>query len=371
MNPREFVVASAYGAAGASTRVRLHDWLQFLNLQAEVIGYLGTANVRPRTLARHPIGVLRAETRLLRLRHEAPPERLLISRSLGPFTRGRLEADLLHRAGWGVYDFDDALWTDVRPGVPRYFGQPAVWGRSVASADLVVAGNEYLAEAAASLNSDVRVIPSCVDPADYQQKQQYAVGEVPRLIWMGSPATEHYLQPVAPALLEVNRLTGARLTLISAGHRPLGPLTAITDRVQWDGARTNTLLTEADCGIMPLPDDPFTRGKCAYKLLQYGAAALPVVASPVGVNAQVIDRLDGFAATDHASWVHAVVETLREPQAARRARGSTARRAVEQHYSFAAWSGSFLDALRLPEPPMPAPSAANQDCQPAPEPPAK
>jgi glycosyltransferase involved in cell wall biosynthesis len=370
MNPHELVVASAYGSAGASTRVRVLDWLQFLSLEAEVVDYLGTANVRPRTLARHPIGVLRAEGHLRRLRRQVTPDRLLISRSLGPFTRGRLEADLLRRARWGVYDFDDALWADVRPGVHRYFGQPTVWERSVARADLVIAGNEYLAEAAASLSSNVRVIPSCVDPDGYPQKQDYEVSEIPRLIWLGSPATEQYLQQVAPALLEINRVTGARLTLISAGHRPLGPLTAITDRVQWDGARTNTLLAEADCGIMPLPDDAFTRGKCAYKLLQYGAAGLPVVASPVGVNGQVIDRLDGFAATDLASWVQAVVETLREPQAARRARGRAARRAVEQHYSFAAWSGSFLEALRLPKPPMPASSGANQDCQPASEPPA-
>ena len=68
----------------------------------------------------------------------------------------------------------------------------------------------------------------------------------------------------------------------------------MTDRVEWDGARTDALLAGADCGVMPIPDTPFTRGKCGYKLLQYGAAGFPAVGSPVGVNAGLIDELDGL-----------------------------------------------------------------------------
>lgn len=349
MSAPELVVASSYGSAGASTRVRILDWLRFLGLQAEVWNYLGTSNVRPRTLARQPLGVLRAERRLRRLGRQPAPERLLVSRSMGPFTGGRLEAQVLRRAGWGVYDFDDALFAAQRSGIYRVVGQAAGWARAVQSADLVVAGNDYLAEAAAAVNPEVQVIPSCVDPAGYPQKRDYAVGSVPRLAWMGSPSTEGYLDAVAPALLEVHRRTGARLTLVSAGQRPLGELDSMTDRVQWDGPRTDALLAEADCGIMPLPDTPFTRGKCAYKLLQYGAAGLPVVASPVGVNAGVIQELRGHAAEDLDSWVSAVVDLLQEPEPARRERGLAARRAVEELYSFAAWRPAFLRALRLPE----------------------
>jgi glycosyltransferase involved in cell wall biosynthesis len=358
------VVASSYGAAGASTRVRVLDWLRFLDLDAEVHDYLGTPNVRPGTLARHPVGVIRAEARLQRWARSAAPHRLLVSRSVGPFTGGHLEAALLQRAGWGVYDFDDALWADERGGVHRFFGESAGWRRAVRSADLVVAGNSYLAEAAAQLNPNVQVIPSCVDPTAYPQKEDYAVGPVPRLMWMGSPSTEGYLEAVAPALLRVHALTGARLTLVSAGERPLGELGAMTDRVRWDGARTDALLAEADCGIMPLPDTAFTRGKCAYKLLQYAAAGLPVVASPVGVNAQVIQQFDGFAATHVDSWVDAMVALLEEPQGTRRSRGTAARRAVESHYSFAAWQDAFLRAVDLPyhrPVPVPVPDDASAE----------
>jgi glycosyltransferase involved in cell wall biosynthesis len=217
----------------------------------------------------------------------------------------------------------------------------------VSAADLVIAGNSTLAEAAAGLNPSVEVIPSCVDPEAYPQKQDYEVGETPHLVWLGSPSTERYLQALTPALLQVHRLTGARVTLISSGERPLGELDAIADRVAWDGPRTDALLMTADCGLMPLEDTPFARGKCAYKLLQYGAAGLPVVASPVGVNADVLARLEGLAAADLDSWVEAIVELLREPVSVRRARGLAARRAVQERYSFDAWSGAFRRALRL------------------------
>lgn len=347
MTATRLVVAGSYGPAGAAMRVRVLDWLRVLGLEAEVLDYMGTPNVRPATLARDPLGVLRAERRLHRLRRGPSPERLLVSRSLGPFTGGRLEADLLGRAGWGVYDFDDALYADDRGGVHRFFGEAAGWARAAAAADLVLAGNETLAEAAARVNASVEVVPSCVDPAAYPVKQDYAVGAVPRLVWLGSPSTERHLQELGPALLQVHRLTGARVLLISSGQRPLGELDSITDRVAWAGPTTDALLATADCGLMPLDDSPFTRGKCAYKLLQYGAAGLPVVASPVGVNAEVVDRLHGLAARGPDAWVEAVVALLREPAAARQERGRAARRAVEEHYSFRAWAPVFRRALRL------------------------
>jgi glycosyltransferase involved in cell wall biosynthesis len=350
MTEPSLVVASSHGAGGASTRVRMLEWLEHLGLRAEVLDYLGTANVRPGTLARRPLGVLRAELRVRRSARGPAPERLLISRSMSPFTRGRVEADLLKRAGWGVYDFDDALFADRRGGIHRYFGEASGWATAMRAADQVIAGNDYLADAAAQHHANVTVIPSCVEPDRYPMKEEYGVGPVPRLVWLGSPTTEPHLLGIAPALLRVHRLTGARLTLISAGDRPLGELEAMTDRIPWGGPRIYELLADADCGIMPLRDDPFARGKCAYKLLQYGAAGLPTVASPVGVNAHVLGQLDGLAATDTASWTDALVQLLREPEARRSRRGLAARRAVVERYSFRTWAPAFRRALSLPEP---------------------
>jgi len=160
MTGGQLVIGSSYGAAGASMRVRVLDWLRFLELEADVLDYLGTPNVRPGTLLRRPLRVVAAERRLRTLRRAPAWERLLISRSMGPFTGGRLEAALLQRAGWGVYDFDDALYADARGGVHRFFGEAAGWSTAVRGADLVIAGNDSLAEAAAALNPEVRVIPA-------------------------------------------------------------------------------------------------------------------------------------------------------------------------------------------------------------------
>jgi glycosyltransferase involved in cell wall biosynthesis len=236
-----------------------------------------------------------------------------------------------------------------------------VWERAVRDADLVIAGNDYLAEAAARLNPEVEVIPSCVDPSSYPMKQSYALGAVPRLVWIGSPGNESFLDVAAPALIEVNRLTGARLTLISGGGRSLGRLTHMTDRVTWDGVNSHQVLASADCGIMPVPDNPYTRGKCAYKLLQYGATGLPIVASPVGVNAEVTQQLHGLAATDAESWTRALMDILGEGEAGRRARGAAARRTVEERYSFAVWRPVFLRALRLPDLPATASPPSRTD----------
>jgi glycosyltransferase involved in cell wall biosynthesis len=361
-NSDRLVVAASYGAAGASARVRVFDWLRFTGLRAEVHDYLSSSNVRPVTLLRHPAGVVRAEAKLRRLRRDGEAiDRLLISRSMGPFTRGSLEAGLLRRAAWGVYDFDDALWADPRAGVHRFWNEGVVWERAVRDADLVIAGNDLLAEAAARLNPEVEVIPSCLDPSSYPVKQRYELPAVPRLVWIGSSGNESYLGIAASALVEVNRLTGARLMVISAGSRPLGPLAHMTDRIPWDAATYGRLLATADCGIMPVPDNPYTRGKCAYKLLQYGAAGLPVVASPVGINAVVIEQLAGLAATDVGSWVRALLEVLGTSDADRCARGTAARRTVEERYSFAVWRPAFLRALRLPDRPVTPPRPLRTD----------
>ncbi|WP_029431267.1 glycosyltransferase [Blastococcus sp. URHD0036] len=354
----ELVVGASYGLEAASTRVRVLEWLRLLDLDAEVLDYLGAANARPGTLLRRPLAVLAAERRLSALRRRPDWGRLLISRSLGPFTRGRLEADLLRRADWGVYDFDDALYADRRGGVHRFFGEGAGWSTAVGGADLVIAGNEVLAEEALRHNPHVEVIPSCVHPGDYPDKSDYTVGAAPRLLWLGSPSTEPYLAEVAAGLLAVHRRTGARLTVISAGERSLGELDVMVDRVAWDGTRSNAMLAEADCGIMPLPDTPFSRGKCAYKLLQYGAAGLPAVATPIGVNARVLDQLGGLAATGPDEWADALVALLEESEQQRRDRGLQARRAVAEHYSYAAWEPAFRRALRLPELPAPAAGGA-------------
>jgi glycosyltransferase involved in cell wall biosynthesis len=339
-------VYSAYGPHGASTRVRVHDWLAHLGVEADVHSYIGTPSVGLGAVIRHPSRVMCAELSLRRAaRHGS--DRLMLSRSATPFSRGAVEERLLRGASWGVYDFDDALWADARGGIHRFFAKPAAWERSVRAADQVIAGNEYLADAAAALNPNVLVIPSCVEPASYRRKSDYTVSSKPTVVWLGSPSTEKYLQAISQPLLKAHELRRVRVVVISGGNQSLGALDRIVERVQWSLPTAQRLLADADIGIMPLPDDDYSRGKCAYKLLEYGAAGLPVVASPVGANTQVVEAMGGRLAADEKQWVESIVDVLDAAVAERARMGAAAHTAVVTRYSFGSWRDVFVRALGL------------------------
>jgi glycosyltransferase involved in cell wall biosynthesis len=337
------VVVTPYGRDGGSSRVRVYDWLDHLGLAAEVHDYRGAAANRPKSLVKQPFSTLRAESATRST--DVAGRRLLVSREASPLSGGRLEARLLSRAAHGVYDVDDALFTDVGTGVRRVFSKAATWSRAVAAADVVVAGNDYLADRASRTARRVVVVPSCVEPSAYPRKSTYRLADPPRLVWVGSPATEDHLLGVAPSLLEVHRRTGARLRVVSAGSAPLGPLDAMVDRLTWSAGGVAAAMSEADVAIGPLTDTPYARGKCAYKLLQYAATGLPMVGSPVGANAAALDAFGGLAERSALGWTEALVGLLAATDDVRTRLGSMARRGVEEHYSFARWAPTWRAAV--------------------------
>lgn len=324
--------------------MRVYDWLDHLGLSAaEVHDYRGAADNRPMSLLRNPTGTVAAEARTRRVSARGS---LLISREASPLSSGRLEVRLLRAAEHGVYDVDDALFHDTGAGVRRVLSKAKTFARAVGAADVVIAGNDYLAERASRTAQRVVVIPSCVEPDAYRVKDDYEVGPQPRIVWVGSPSTEAYLRGIAPALLKVNRITGARLLVVSAGAASLGPLDAMTDRLPWTRTTVSDLASTVDVAIGPLTDTPYARGKCAYKLLQYAACGLPMVASPVGANRTALDVLGGVAASTTAEWVEALVGLSTASTADRAERGRTARHHVEAHYSFGRWADEWVAAVR-------------------------
>ncbi len=330
------VVVTPYGPEGGSSRVRVYDWLDHLGVTAEVHDYRSASANRPKTLLRQPFSTVRAERTTRSV--DVAGRRLLLSREASPLSGGRLEARLLRSAGHGAYDVDDALFHDTGSGVRRVLSKAATWSRAVAAADVVVAGNDYLADRASRTARRVVVIPSCVEPDTYRLKATYALADPPRLVWVGSPSTEPYLRAVAPSLLEVHRRTGARLRVVSAGSASLGSLDGMVDRIGWSLDAVGRALAESDVAIGPLVDTPYARGKCAYKLLQYAAAGLPIVASPVGANAAALEVFGGLAERSSSGWTEALVGLLAAGSDVRARLGAMARRGVEAHYSFARWA---------------------------------
>lgn len=341
-------VVMPYGRDGSSARVRVFEWLDRIRAPVVVSSYLSHRNSSPSYVARHPVDVLNAERRLRRMASDRP-QRLLLHREASPLSRGDLERRLLSSSEFAVYDFDDALQWDwgaggllrrLAPKAPKAF-------IAVQHADRVIAGSPVLAEWASQHNKDVILIPSCVSPASYRQKTDYQVSDPPRLGWIGSPDNETYLQVAAPALREVHRRTGARLTIISTTRPSLGDLESFVDRVRWSEATQHARLAEFDLGIAPLADDPHARGKCGYKLLQYAAVGTPAVGSPIGVNREILSRLGMPAAGDGGEWVDAILDLLNQSAVARATLGLRAREVTRLHYSYDAWLPRWKEAVGI------------------------
>lgn len=334
---------SAYGRNGASSRVRLHDWFSHLGLTPTVHDYAGFQDNRPKRVLKHPARVIEAELRIRALRTTGST--VVLSREATPFSWGDVEVRLLRDAALGVFDFDDAIFVDS--GGARHWAQPArKCERAVRAADVVIAGNDYLAEWAAPFTGDLRVIPSCIEPDSYQAKTTWDTTERPRIVWLGSRSTEGYVAQIIRPLVEVCRRMDAQLVLISGpGDNPaLADLGDSLTRVPWSLESVAAELAAADVAIAPLNDSAYARGKCAYKLLQYAATALPMIGSPIGANVEALSRFDGIAATTEDDWVAGLEQLLSESPSRRSARGLTALSAVARHYSFGAWATQWSDA---------------------------
>jgi glycosyltransferase involved in cell wall biosynthesis len=161
-------------------------------------------------------------------------------------------------------------------------------------------------------------------------------GERLRLVWLGSASTKRYLLACLPALVPVLE-AGACELLVIADSEQGPPLTATRYR-RWDVERATGWLGESHAGIAPLPDDPWTHGKCALKVLQYGAAGLPTIGAPVGVQRDlIVPGRTGLHASTPDEWQRAV-RMLAGDEVARRTLGEQAREQVRDRYSWPAWA---------------------------------
>jgi hypothetical protein len=344
-NSPQIHAVAAYGRQGSSARVRLFDWLEHERLSFAQSTYADRASNTTGAVLRAPVASIRAEIRTRRLRPLA--DRLIMSREATPFSCGRVEEHLLKSAEVGIFDFDDAIF---EPGgfSRRVFRSADKADSLVRAADVVIAGNEYLATWAEERNVNVHLVPSCVEVGHYLPKEEWEIDAPPVIGWMGSPSTEPYLLGIADALQRVHDLTGATLRIVSGPDTGrLAPLDHLIDRTSWDPTSFPAELAKFDVAIGPLPDTPFAHGKCAYKLLQYAATGLPMVASPIGANALALARFEGLAATTDADWVTALMDILSSGTAARALQGRTALQAVRSYYSFESNRDAWISAVGL------------------------
>jgi glycosyltransferase involved in cell wall biosynthesis len=245
-----------------------------------------------------------------------------------------------------VYDFDDAIFHqyDLNPSrlVRQLLGGkvPDVIRR----ATHVVAGNRYLADFACRFNSHVTVVPTTVDTTEFVPADIVANRRPVVVGWIGSPSTARYVESLSPVWKQLTSEGSITLRLIGAGGTTMaGEHVEIRE---WNEAREVADLQSMDIGIMPLEDDPWARGKCGFKLIQYMACGLPVVASPVGVNAQIVrEGGTGFLCRTPEEWFDRI-RRLASDNDLRRQMGSRGRDLACAEWSLQKWAPQIATLLR-------------------------
>jgi len=224
-----------------------------------------------------------------------------------------LDARLLRKSARKIiFAYDDAVWLDHKRPNHRSRSRLIPWRRSVRIADTVIVGSQYLAQFGRVLSAHVRVIPIGLRVEDYTCAMPKPADRKVRLVWIGSEATLTYLRELKATLEELGKRY-PNLVLRQIGDAFFDLDSMPVEKLKWLAARRGEYLAACDIGLAPLPDNPFTRGKCSFKVLEYAAAGLPVVASPVGTNSEyIVHGQTGFLASRHEDWLSKVGELIRE-----------------------------------------------------------
>lgn len=220
-----------------------------------------------------------------------------------------LEKLALAMAPKSVFDFDDAI----------YLRHPDAVAAVCSRASRVVVGNETLAAWARKHTDRVSVIPTAIDATRFTPGTR----DGKTVVWTGSAENLKYLAAIRPRIRQPLRVVCNRKPDFDCEFVPWSPATEVE------------ALRSAGVGIMPLPDDEWTRGKCGFKLLQYMACGLPAVASPVGVNAEIV----GDTGVIGEDWEAGLERALSMDGAAARAR-------VQERYSVDAVFPRWWEAIR-------------------------
>jgi glycosyltransferase involved in cell wall biosynthesis len=242
-----------------------------------------------------------------------------------------------------VVDYDDAIFHNYdlsRNPLKKLLSRKI--DQIMRSARVVVCGNDYLAQRAHKAGAGcVVIVPTVVDvnryaPTRHDASSTLVVG------WMGSPSTVRYLKLVDEALGRAAEDVALELLVVGARFES----SSCKVRCEaWSEESEVSRIQEMDVGIMPLENSPWERGKCGYKLIQYMACALPVIASPVGVNRQIVrEGQNGFCAESTDDWARAFIK-LAQDKSLRQQMGHEGRKQVEEGYSLQTKSRALLEAF--------------------------
>ena len=233
-----------------------------------------------------------------------------------------------------VFDFDDAVFVSYRSpsnGYLSYLKFASKTKTICRIASHVMAGNPYLAEYARQVNDRVTVIPTTIDTEKYRVSPRKESSGPTVIGWTGSHSTVQHLDTLRGALKKLAEREPFKLRVIGTPSYECSPVDV--EAMPWRADTEVEDLSAIDIGVMPLPDDKWSKGKCGLKALQFMARGIPTICSPVGVNTDIIqDDQNGFIASTEDEWIEKLTRLLRSRELRQRL-GQAGRATVEQKYS--------------------------------------
>lgn len=336
------IALTRYDRLGASSRVRFMQYFQTLDqMGVEVCmhplfsdDYVRSLQAGKRNKWAIALAYLKRIALLLRL----PPDSFLwVEKDALPWLPAWLEILLLRRNRAYVLDYDDAVFHTYDQNKSKIVR--SLLGRKhtalMRQATLIIAGNHYIAGYAKAQGAQwVELLPTVIDLTRYCASSSKVVRATnmatpPVVGWIGQRATAHFLLTIDTVIKKL--VNEGQASFHAVGINP-GELNLPLIAVKWTEESEVDSIGRFDIGIMPLEDGPFERGKCGYKLIQYMACGIPVIASPVGVNKDIVEHgVNGFLASTEEEWEAALFK-LASSQALRQQMGQAGRRKVEQQF---------------------------------------
>jgi glycosyltransferase involved in cell wall biosynthesis len=346
--PFRLLCAARYGQLGASSRLRLAQyipWLEQAGIRTTMRAFLSNNYVR--ALYEHKPRLPHAAAayvRALTARHAARAHDLLwIEKEFLPWLPYWLERLAIGGKPY-VLDFDDA-WSLryersssalIRAALGKKF-QHLLRG-----AALTITANQTLYDWAAQSGArNLLLLPTVID-LDHYKPTPEPTGPF-TICWVGTPVTATYLQAIAEPLRTLAQESPLKLLIIGAPDANIPGV--VCDHANWTEATEAALIGQAHAGIMPLPDDEWARGKSGYKLIQYMAMGRPTIGSPIGANQTIVEHgHTGFLATTNEEWLTAL-RALRDNPTMRANMGRAARTRVEHHFALQVTAPILIQAL--------------------------
>jgi glycosyltransferase involved in cell wall biosynthesis len=347
------LLLTRYSRSGASSRLRYYQYLPFLSAQGVDVDvfplfgedYLSHLNAGQ---PQNPASIMAAYFhRIQRLISCRAYDLMWIEYEALPWLPDWMERILGRGAIPFIVDYDDAVFH-------RYDQHSSQWVRALLghkidavmrNARLVIAGNTYLSQKAVQSGAKrVECLPTVVDSTRYRLKPS-CESDVFTIGWIGSPTTVAYVEPVYAVLNRLSQHSEIRLVLVG-GCPQNTPSDFSVEYRTWSEETEADQMLDFDVGIMPIPNTPWAFGKCGYKLIQYMACGLPVVASRVGANIQIVkDGVNGYLVSTDKHWEQALRALQEKPQL-RQVMGNQGRRDVEAHYSLQTTAPRLMNLIR-------------------------